>query len=398
MLKVFGKEIGLLPLVIVAIITGTIAGLFMPEFVVRIFATFNGLFSNFLSFAIPLIILGLVISGIADMGKNAGSMLILTIAIAYTSTVFSGLLTYFVCSTAFPFLISGQTAANVDSTVSMSLSPYFNIAIPPLFDVMTALVLSFIIGIGITTYQGKVLKDFFDEFKAIIEKLIANIIIPLLPVFIFGIFLNMSYSGEAFEIMSVFGKVIVLIILLSIVLLLIQFTIAGTISGINPFIALKNMLPAYMTALGTSSSAATIPVTLGQVKKIGVRHDVAEFCVPLCATIHLSGSTMKIVGMALAIMWYDSMPIDFLTILGFIFMLGIVMIAAPGVPGGAIMAAIAVLQSILGFSEQNIALMIAVYIAIDSFGTACNVTGDGAISLIVNKFALSKSKNELVQN
>jgi Na+/H+-dicarboxylate symporter len=395
MLKMFGKEIGLLPLVIFAIITGTIAGLFMPEFVVRIFATINGLFSNFLSFAIPLIILGLVISGIADMGKNAGSMLIITIVIAYTSTIFSGILTYFACSLAYPFLISGQTAANVDSTVSMSLAPYFNIAIPPLFDVMTALVLSFIIGIGISSFQGQTLKNFFDEFKAIIEKLISNVIIPFLPIFIFGIFLNMSYSGEAFAIMSVFGKVIVLIILLSVVLLLIQFTIAGAISGINPLIALKNMLPAYMTALGTASSAATIPVTLGQVKKNGVRNDVAEFCVPLCATIHLSGSTMKIVGMALAIMWYDSMPIDFITILGFIFMLGIVMIAAPGVPGGAIMAAIAVLQSILGFSEQNIALMIAVYIAIDSFGTACNVTGDGAISLIVNKFALNKSRNDI---
>ncbi len=395
MLKMFGKEIGLLPLVIVAIITGTIAGLFMPEFVVRIFATINGLFSNFLSFAIPLIILGLVISGIADMGKNAGSMLLVTIAIAYTSTVFSGILTYFVCSLAYPFLILGQTASNIDSSVSMSLTPYFNIAIPPLFNVMTALVLSFIIGIGISSFQALTLKSFFDEFKAIIEKLISKAIIPFLPIFIFGIFLNMSYSGEAFEIMSVFGKVIILIILLSLVLLFIQFIIAGAIAGRNPFTALKNMLPAYMTALGTSSSAATIPVTLQQVIKNGVRQDVADFCVPLCATIHLSGSTMKIVGMALAIMWYDSMPIDFITILGFIFMLGIVMIAAPGVPGGAIMAAIAVLQSILGFSEQNIALMIAVYIAIDSFGTACNVTGDGAIALIVNKYALKKAlKNE----
>lgn len=396
MLRIFGKEIGLLPLVIVAIITGTLAGLFLPEFIVRIFATFNSLFSNFLSFVIPLIILGLVISGIADMGKNAGSMLLITILLAYTSTIFSGLFTYMACSSVYPLIIFENEASNISSTVNMSLSPYFNIAIPPLFDVMTALILSFIIGIGITYSKGETIKKFFDEFKIIIEKVISAVIIPFLPLFIFGIFLNMSFTGEAFQIMSVFGKVILFIIILSLILLLIQFIVAGLITGRNPFLALKKMLPAYMTALGTSSSAATIPVTLEQVKNNDVNSDVAEFCVPLCATIHLSGSTLKIVGMSLAIMWYDSIPIDFMTILGFIFMLGIVMIAAPGVPGGAIMAAIAVLQSILGFSEQNIALMIAVYIAIDSFGTACNVTGDGAISLIVNKFAINRAKKELI--
>ncbi|MBW7846447.1 MAG: cation:dicarboxylase symporter family transporter, partial [Bacteroidia bacterium] len=209
---------------------------------------------------------------------------------------------------------------------------------------------------------------------------------------IFGIFLNMSYNGEAFEIVTVFGKVITYIILLSFILLIIQFTVAGLISKRNPFTALKTMLPAYMTALGTASSAATIPVTLAQAKKSGVAEDIADFCIPLCATIHLSGSTMKIVGTSMAILLLQGESINFFIYLGFIMMLGITMVAAPGVPGGAIMAAIAILQSILGFNEQAIALMIAVYVAIDSFGTACNVTGDGAISLIVNRFKKSLVK------
>jgi Na+/H+-dicarboxylate symporter len=170
-----------------------------------------------------------------------------------------------------------------------------------------------------------------------------------------------------------------------ILLLLIQFSIAGAITGKNPINALLNMMPAYMTALGTQSSAATIPVTLAQAKKNGVESELADFVIPLCATIHLSGSMLKIVSCAFAIMWMMEMPYTGEMFLGFIFMLAITMVAAPGVPGGAIMAAIGVLQSILLFNEQAIGLMIALYIAMDSFGTACNVTGDGAIAMVINK-------------
>jgi Na+/H+-dicarboxylate symporter len=166
-----------------------------------------------------------------------------------------------------------------------------------------------------------------------------------------------------------------------------MFCIAGIIAKKNPFKMLYTMMPAYMTALGTSSSAATIPVTLNQVKKMGVNEDIADFCVPLCATIHLSGSTLKIVATSLAICIMTDLPHDILLYAGFIFMLGIMMIAAPGVPGGAIMASVAILQSILHFDENAVGLMIALYIAIDSFGTACNVTGDGALATIVSKLS-----------
>lgn len=378
----------LLPRIVLAIILGIFLGLFTPESIVRVFTTINGIFSNFLGFCIPLIIVGLVVSGIGELGKGAGKLLIMTVALAYGFTLFSGITTYIAGVVVYPFIIdsaqSGLLSASHDT--SMDLAPYFSLQIPPLFEVMTALVLSFLIGIGISVVNGNVLKNFFAEFKSIIEKVISYVIIPFLPVYIFGIFLNMSYNGEAYEIVTIFGKVITFIIVLSILYLIIQFTIAGAIGKANPFKLLKNMMPAYMTALGTASSAATIPVTLVQAKKNNVSEDIADFCIPLCATIHLSGSTMKIVGMSMAILILQGESINFFTYFGFILMLGVTMVAAPGVPGGAIMAAIAILQSLLGFNEQAIALMIAVYVAIDSFGTACNVTGDGAIVVIVNRF------------
>lgn len=385
MKKIFNN---LLPRIILAIILGLSLGMIIPEFIVKVFTTINGVFSNFLGFCIPLIIVGLVVSGIGELGKGAGKLLLLTVILAYCSTLFSGVFTYLTSTAVYPFIIdSGQTGIlSKTHQAGSGLAPYFSIQMPPVFDVMTALVFSFLVGIGISFLEGDTLKNFFREFKQIIEKLISRVIIPFLPIYIFGIFLNMSYNGEAYEIITVFGKVITYIILLSFILLIIQFTVAGLISKRNPFTALKTMLPAYMTALGTASSAATIPVTLAQAKKNGVDEDIADFCIPLCATIHLSGSTMKIVGTSMAILLLQGESINFFMYLGFIMMLGITMVAAPGVPGGAIMAAIAILQSILGFNEQAIALMIAVYVAIDSFGTACNVTGDGAISLIVNRF------------
>lgn len=375
--------------VIIAIILGVSLGYVVPEFIVRLFATINSIFSNFLGFCIPLIILGLIVSGIADLGKNAGKLLVLTVVFAYSSTLFSGFLTFFSGRAVLPMIIKSGNSGFLSSSkeISVGLSPYFSISMPPLFDVMSALVFAFVVGIGISQLSGNSMKSFFAEFKIIIEKVISSVIIPLLPLFIFGIFLNMSYSGEAFALMQEFGKVILFILLLSVVLLLVQFTLAGLISKRNPFSLLKTMLPAYMTALGTSSSAATIPVTLAQTKENGVNSGIAEFCIPLCATIHLAGSTMKITGMSMAILLMQGMPLDLLTYVGFIFLLGITMVAAPGVPGGAIMAAVAILQSMLGFNEQSIALMIAVYVAIDSFGTACNVTGDGAIAIVINKLS-----------
>ena len=260
-------------------------------------------------------------------------------------------------------------------------------------NVMTALVLAFTLGLGLASLNSDALKNVARDFQEIIVRMISAVILPLLPLYIFGIFLNMTHSGQVYSILMVFIKIIGVIFVLHIFLLVFQYSIAALFVHRNPFKLLSKMLPAYFTALGTQSSAATIPVTLEQTKKNGVSAEVAGFVIPLCATIHLSGSTLKIVACALALMMMQGIPFDFPLFAGFIFMLGITMIAAPGVPGGAIMASLGILQSMLGFDESAQALMIALYIAMDSFGTACNVTGDGAIALIIDKI-MGKNRAE----
>ena len=384
-------QIGLLPRIFIAILLGIVLGQVLPEELSRVFFTFNSLFSEFLDFVIPLIILALVAEAIASIGKGAGLILMLTVALAYGSTVFSGYLAYFTGSTFFPSLIDARGLQSLSDNAS-SLSPYFSINVPPVMGVMTALVLAFIIGLGASRLETTVLKRAIEELKEIISKLIANVIIPVLPLYIYGIFLDMSYSGKVFGVLMVFVKIISIIFILHIGLLLFQFVVAGLVAKRNPLRLLANMLPAYFMALGTSSSAATIPVTLAQVKRNGVSDDVASFVVPLCATIHLSGSMLKIVSCALALILMSGGVYNVSLFTEFILILAITMVAAPGVPGGAIMAALAVLQSVLGFNEEQLALMVSLYIAMDSFGTACNVTGDGAIAVIVNRLQGKKSK------
>jgi len=384
-------KITLLAKVVIAIAAGVLFGQFLPAGIARIFVTFNSLFGNFLSFTIPLIIVGLVTPAIGDLGKGAGKLLAITALIAYLSTIMSGFFTYFSSAAVFPSIIPVSSSLSaVENPENFLLLPYFKVAMPPLMDVMTALLLSFTIGLGLSAINGTTLKNGFRDFREIITKLIEVVIIPLLPLHIFGIFLNMTVSGQVFSIITMFVKIIAFIFVLHVVLLIVQFCIAGAIGKKNPFKLLKTMLPAYATALGTQSSAATIPVTLAQTIKNGVRENIAVFTVPLCATIHMAGSTMKITACAMAIMYMSGMPVQFLEIGAFILMLAITMVAAPGVPGGAIMAALGLLQSMLGFNETLQALMIALYIAMDSFGTACNVTGDGAIAVIMDKIAGEK--------
>ena len=384
-------KIGLLGKILIAIALGIGVGLIAQPWMVRTMLTFNGIFSEFLGFAIPLIILGLVTPAISDIGKTAGKMLLITVAIAYGSTVLSGLLSYFTGATLFPGMISSGASLEALEAAE-ELTPFFTVDIPPLMAVMTALILSFTLGLGLAYIEKQTLKDAIHDFEQVIIKTIKSAIIPLLPLYIFGIFLNMTYVGQVFSVLTVFIKIIGIIFLIHIAVLVIQFTIAGGLTRKNPFRLLWNMLPAYFTALGTQSSAATIPVTLQQSRINGVSEDVAGFTVPLCATIHMSGSILKITACALALMIMKGMPYDFGMFMGFIMMLGITMVAAPGVPGGAIMASLGLLQSMLGFDQEAQALMIALYIAMDSFGTACNVTGDGAIPLIMEKIMGNKNK------
>lgn len=377
-------KFGLLPKVLLAIALGIVFGLFAPEWFTRIALTFNNIFGNFLNFVIPLLILGLVAPGIADLGSKAGRLLVITAALAYAFTLFSGFGTFFTSLGVLPRLLGGTEMSAPGETAATPLQPFFTVEMPPLMGVMTALILAFVLGLGMAYIHSDKLKGMMDDFKLIIERVISKVIIPLLPFYIFGIFLSMTQSGQVSGILGIFLKLIVIIFVMTVVLLLIQFSIAGLVARQNPLKMLRTMMTAYMTALGTQSSAATIPVTLAQTVKIGVRPEVAGFVVPLCATIHLSGSMMKIVACSLAVMMLSGLDVSMGTYSGFILLLGITMIAAPGVPGGAIMAAIGLLESMLGFDENMIGLMIATYIAMDSFGTATNVTGDGAIAVIVN--------------
>lgn len=380
------KKIGLLPRIIVAMVAGIGAGLVFPDWAARIFVTFNGLFSQFLSFVIPLLIVGYVASAISDIGRRAGRMLILTVALAYGATFCAGMFSYGVSSWLFPSMIEPMNYI-ADSAATTDPQPFFTIELQPLMSVMTALVLAFVLGLCVPHVSPDgVLRKGVAEFASLIDMVIRGVVIPLLPVYIFGIFMGMTINGQVASVLITFVKIIAVIFVMHIVLLVAQYCVASLFARNNPFKALWTMMPAYFTALGTQSSAATIPVTVQQVQKLGVDRDVAGFVIPLGATIHMSGSTLKIVACAMALMLALGHTYSLSMFAGFIAMLGISIVAAPGVPGGAIMASLGLLSSILGFSDADNALMIALYIAMDSFGTACNVTGDGALAQIVNFF------------
>lgn len=386
------KKFGLLPRIILAIGLGIVLGFVSPDWLIRVFATFNGIFGNFLGFAIPLIIIGFIAPGIGTMGKGAGKLLGITTGLAYGSTIIAGLFAYFVATSLYPTLLKNQSLKEFGNPEEALLKPFFTVDMPPIMGVMTALLIAFTLGLGLAAIKGDTLQKAMDDFRIIVEKLIENVIIPLLPIHIFGIFSNMTHAGQVGAIMSVFAKVFVMIIALHIIYLLVQYTMAGSFAKRNPLKMLKEMMPAYFTALGTQSSASTIPITLKHAKNIGAREKVADFSIPLLATIHLSGSTITLVSCSIAVLMLQGQAISFSTLFPFILMLGITMVAAPGVPGGAVMAALGLLESMLGFDSTMLALMIALYLAQDSFGTACNVTGDGAITVIADKVSGKESR------
>lgn len=370
---------------IAGILLGIMMGLYAPHWLTQILITFKALFGQLLFFTVPLLILFFITSGIAALPRNSGKLLGRTLGIAYLSTIAAGTLAFLVATLVIPIL--APAAADLASTEGVNLTPYIEMNIPPVLSVMSALALAFIFGLGIASTQATSLKQLSDQGRDIIQLLLTKIIIPFLPLYIAGVFAQMAAAGTVFVTLQTFGIVLVLAIVLHWVWICSLFVIAGIKAGKSPFGLIKNMLPAYFTALGTMSSAATIPVSLQATKNNGVKEDVTNFTVPLCATVHLSGSTITIVSCAVAvIMMKSNLEIPSLfTMLPFILTLGVVMLAAPGVPGGAVMSAVGLLGSMLGFGEGAIALMIALYMAQDSFGTACNVTGDGAIAVLVDK-------------
>lgn len=391
------KKIGLVPKLIIGIIAGILIGSFAPEFLVKVLVTASSLFSAFLKFVIPFIIIGFVTAGIADLATGAGKLLGVTTGIAYGSTIVAGTLAFIVASLIFPSFIDPSVASQIGDPEAGMLEPIFTIPLSPMVDVTAAIVFAFTMGLGISALRnndkGEILYNLFQEFQEIITKVLSTIIIPLLPIYIAGTFANITYAGQVWNILSIFWRVYLVVIPLHIVYLIIQFTTAGFVTGKNPLKMLKNQIPGYLTAVGTQSSAATIPVNVECAKNNGVSKEIREFCVPLCATIHLSGSIISVTSFAVAVLMMNGMDHGFSTVFLFILMLGIAMVAAPGAPGGAIMSALPFLPMIGIPSDGGLAsLMIALYLTQDSFGTAANVSGDNAIAAVVDHLNKKWSK------
>lgn len=392
------KKISLIGRILICLVIGIIIGLFCRqagiEFPIRILATFSGLFGSFLSFIIPLIILGFIVPGIASLGSKSGKGLLITTALAYVSTIIAGFAAFLMGTALLPKFIKENVLLGEGGA---SVTAYFSIDIPPVMGVMSALTLAFVLGIGLAKIKNSTFLKVAEEFSSVVLMVVKNVLIPLVPVYIGCIFAKLSFTGEIFTTLKTFGTVYIILFSLQALYLLVQYSFAGALNKKNPFKLLKNMIPAYLTAVGTQSSAATIPVTLQCVRKNEVTEEVLDFVVPLAATIHLAGDTITLVLTSMAVMYMNGTVPTFGMMMPFILMLGVTMVAAPGVPGGGVMAALGILESMLGFGGLEKPLMIALHAAQDSFGTATNVTGDGALAIItdyiLNKRTSKKNKN-----
>lgn len=386
-------KLGLLPKLVIAIIVGILFGQFLPEWFCRVVVTASTLFSTFLSFVIPLMILAYVTMGIANLKNGAGKLLLITVILAYGSTLIAGSASYLVAHNLFPSFMSADALEQISATAENSLETYFSLNLPALLDTLSAVVLAFVLGLCLSTLRGKTIGDTLyngiSDFSGIIDKVLHAVIIPLLPLYICGTFTDMTKSGKTFAILGILWKVFLVVIIMHLICIVIQFTIAGLVSRKNPFALIKNQIPGYATALGTQSSAATIPVNLQCAEADGVSEEIRNFVVPLCANIHMAGSMITITACATAVCLMNQIPISLATVVPFVMTLGIAMVASPGAPGGSIMTALPFLYMIFGAEAGDpsgpiCAIMVALYITQDSFGTACNVSGDNAIGVIVD--------------
>lgn len=371
--------------VLIAIVLGAVLGLVAPDVMVRIFKTFNILFAQLLKFIVPLLVLGLVTPAIYGLGKGAGKMLLIVVAVAYISTICAGLFAYG-CSSAFLPNIIEPGSLSAEAAETKTFAPYVDLKIPPLCDILTALCLSFMIGICCIYMKGDVLRRWFNEFGEVVKMTIEKAIIPLMPLYIFTMMCEMSAAGKIAAVMGSGAKVILTGVVLSILYLVVQYCIAGAIAGKNPFRCLWNMLPAYLTGFSICSSSAVIPVTTECTLKNGVSREVTDFVVPLCSNVHMCGSVIKLATTAVAVAYMMGTPISFPLFLNFVLMLGVATVASPGVMSGVLMASVGFLESILGFTPEMTALLMTIYLALDGYGPACNVTGDGAIALGLDRF------------
>ncbi|CAC9930372.1 transporter, dicarboxylate/amino acid:cation Na+/H+ symporter family protein [Aedoeadaptatus nemausensis] len=383
--------LGLIPKLIIAIILGTVVGLYCPEVVTKIAVTFSGIFGKFLNFVIPLMIIAFVAKGIADLSEGAGKLLLVTVGIAYASTLIAGSLSYGMAHSIFPRFISADMVQKIQQASEKTLEPFFELPLNPAIEVTGALVLAFMVGLCVSLMRTKKSGEYFygliNEFNEMINMVLAKAIIPLLPFFIFGNFANMAYSGSVFAILSIFIRIFGCILVLHILYVFTMFVVAGGLTGRNPAKTFVKMIPAYLTAVGTQSSAATIPVNVECNRQMGVTRQIREFVIPLSATVHLPGSMITLTACVYTLLFMYDMPHSYGLIIQFIAILGIAMVAAPGAPGGAVMSALPFLPVVGVASDSPLAtILISLYLTQDSFGTAANVAGDNAVSMLVERF------------
>ena len=376
-------KIGLLGKIAIAIVLGIAAGFLLPGCCIRALNTFRDIFGQLIRFFVPLIVIGLVTPAIADTGRSAGRMLLMTMAIATISTIFAGYYSYFMSVNVLGRLIGGGTVATV--AAGKDFPTYFHIGIPPLADIVTSLVLSFLVGLGIVATKAERLAALFSEFRDIVGYGIEKAVVPFLPLYVLSVVGDITACGKLASVAGPAVKIMICCICFTTILLLIQYAVAGLIAKRNPLKALWTMLPAYLTGWGCCSSAATIPVTLRQTLANGVSRETADLVIPLCSSVHLAGSMCNMVAYAAGVIFMFSETPDLLHFTPYIFMLSVVAIASPGVPGGVVLASAAIVESTLGFTPERYALIVAMYMALDGMGTACNLTGDGAIAIVVDR-------------
>ena len=377
------KKLGLLPKLFIAIGLGIVVGLYSPDWVIRTTNSFRDTFGQFIAFIVPFIILGLVAPAIIDTGKSAGRMLLMTIGLAWVSTVVFGYFAYGVSVTVFPKIISGALG---DAAAVKSFPAFFKLQIPPVMDVITALVTSLIVGFGAIVTGAEVLSKGADELRKIVMLTLKHAFVPFLPAYILTVMADLAASGKLASVGGSSVKIMAVAFGTTTAVVVIQFLVAGLIARKNPFRCLWTMLPAYLTGWGCCSSAATIPYTLAQTKKNGVSDETASLVIPLCSSMHMAGSMANVVvySAGLLVLMGQGLPLGAYT--QYILLVSLIAVASPGVPGGVVLATQAVAESALGFTPERYAIMIALYLALDGMGTACNLTGDGAIALIVDRF------------
>ena len=382
------KKIGILPRLFIAIALGAVIGLYAPAWVMRSLNCFRDTFGQFIKFFVPFIIIGLVTPAIADTGRTAGRTLLVTMGIAYASTLFAGYFAYGVSCGVFPLIMSG----GLQDAATRAFPAYFSLKIPPFMEVTTALAVAFLVGLGIVASKAETLERAAHELRDIVARALETVFVPLLPFYVLATMADLTGSGRLALVGGGCLKIMGVALATTTAVLIVQFTIAGIVTRRNPLKALWTMLPAYLTGWGCCSSAATIPYTLAQTRKNGVSEETAELVIPLCANVHLAGSMANMVSYAagLAVLAGDALPFGAYT--EYILMVSITAVASPGVPGGVVLACASVAEAALGFSAERYAIMIAVYMALDGMGTACNLTGDGAIALLVDKFRKGKTE------